>query len=332
MAASSDLLADPGVLPPGPGLEIGDWQAVARQGGLALLHWRRHALAAEAAGVNYQSSAEAAPGPWPWAAVAAEGNRAATLAAVAQAACALQPGGLLLLHGGNDQGIRGSVRAVTRAWGWPGEALVQRAHARVHAFRMAQPPAATAPATDYWQSPGGLRLRADPGVFPGPRLDRGSAVLLQALAILADELPPPQRLLDLGCGGGVLALEAARLWPQAQLDLADGDARAIACAAANLQAQGRRGQLHWWDSAEVPPVRDVDLVLCNPPWHVDGAVDRSPGLAMCRAAGQALAPGGQALVVATRTQPFEPSLAPFGALREIVQDDGFKVLALRRAA
>jgi 16S rRNA G1207 methylase RsmC len=67
------------------------------------------------------------------------------------------------------------------------------------------------------------------GVFSGGGLDLGTAVLLRESA------PPSgaRRLLDLGCGYGVLAVALATACPEAVVDAVDTNERALALCATN---------------------------------------------------------------------------------------------------
>jgi ribosomal protein L11 methyltransferase len=47
-----------------------------------------------------------------------------------------------------------------------------------------------------------------------------------------------RRVLDLGCGSGVLAIAAARVWPRAKIDALDTDPAAVAVARANVRGNG----------------------------------------------------------------------------------------------
>jgi 16S rRNA (guanine1207-N2)-methyltransferase len=72
------------------------------------------------------------------------------------------------------------------------------------------------------------------GVFSADGLDLGTAVLLR------ESEPPAQasRLLDLGCGYGVIAVALAVSCPEAVVDAVDVNARALDLTAANASAHG----------------------------------------------------------------------------------------------
>ena len=70
------------------------------------------------------------------------------------------------------------------------------------------------------------------GVFSGDGLDLGTAVLLRTHTPDAGA----RRILDLGCGYGVLAVAAASAAPNARVDAVDTNERALALTRAALDA------------------------------------------------------------------------------------------------
>lgn len=104
------------------------------------------------------------------------------------------------------------------------------------------------------------------GVFCSGRLDPGS----RALLALAD-LEGARRILDLGCGCGVVGIIAALRAPQAQVGFLDSNARAVEAARLNIETHGLGSRCKVWLSAdplktlsEEPP---FDCVLTNPPYY-----------------------------------------------------------------
>jgi ribosomal protein L3 glutamine methyltransferase len=78
---------------------------------------------------------------------------------------------------------------------------------------------------------------------------------------------PPRRVLDLCTGSGALAVMAALLWPEAEVDATDISPGALAVAARNVERHGvaARVRLHQGDGLEAASGR-YDLILCNPPY------------------------------------------------------------------
>ena len=116
---------------------------------------------------------------------------------------------------------------------------------------------------EYREEPGDVCLNLDPGMAFGTGTHPTTALCLEALE---ERVQPGQRLLDVGCGSGILAIAAARLGAAAVLAL-DIDPVATAVAAANVERNGvagevtvRTGALAEW----VPPGAPLaDIIVSN---------------------------------------------------------------------
>jgi len=298
-----------------------------------VLPWRAPWLLARAAGVAARATAPApGEGRYRQALVHLQKSRSATWQDLAAAWRLLEPGGRLLLCGGNDLGVTSAVKRLAGELDQKAQVLANRRRARIAAFERREGPAPIAPDPTSIALPlpgGGLHpLHAEPGVFSARRLDVGTALLLETLA----EQPPPGRILDLGCGVGPLALWGLARWPDAHATLLDGDARACASATRNAAALGvdARCRIDWWDAEEPCPETGFDLALVNPPFHGGKAVDLRPARTMFTRLAESLAMGGRALIVANRTLPYEASLAEFGAFEAVRTGRGYKIIAFTR--
>ncbi|PPF28838.1 SAM-dependent methyltransferase [Rathayibacter tritici] len=134
-----------------------------------------------------------------------------------------------------------------------------------------------------------LEVVALPGVFAGARLDLGTRALVAALDL--DSLPVGAAL-DLGCGTGVLAAVLARARPDVTVTATDSSRAAVESARATAAANGVAVRVLRDDNASTLEPSSVDIVLCNPPFHSDGAVTDLVARRMLRAAGRVLRPGG----------------------------------------
>ncbi len=98
------------------------------------------------------------------------------------------------------------------------------------------------------------------GVFSHRRVDSGTRLLVEAMT-----LPPEGRVLDIGCGYGVLGIVAARFNPSLDVWLTDVNNRAISLAEVNVsrnyvKATVKQGSLY-------EPVGELkfELIITNPP-------------------------------------------------------------------
>lgn len=326
-AEQHPILWDAGVLGSGPVCELGGWAGAGAQ---VVLTQRAQALAARDAGAEVLE-ADPPPGTFAQAVVHLQKSREASMRDVAAAAACLQPQGELLVIGYNELGIRSFGKQLDRLLGTPGRVRSNRRKGRVLGYARAKlaPPAAPAGQSFSIAEPVDMTLTAEPGVFSAGRLDPGSALLLAHLPKLA----APSRVVDLGCGAGTLGLQALAHFDRSRAVMLDADLRAVRTTRENAARLGleARAAVHWWDAQEpLPELGPYDLALINPPFHTGKAVDMGPAFAMFEHAAAALRPGGQALIVANRTLPYEPALQQLGTLETLEQARGFKLLLLRR--
>jgi 16S rRNA (guanine1207-N2)-methyltransferase len=108
-----------------------------------------------------------------------------------------------------------------------------------------------------------LSLASGSGVFARGRLDIGTAVLFR-------ETAPPQggRVLDLGCGYGVIGLAIAAAVPLATITGVDVNDRAIALANENARAMGVEGRFIACRPEMVPSGDTYDEIWSNPPIRI----------------------------------------------------------------
>lgn len=172
----------------------------------------------------------------------------------------------------------------------------------------------------------------DRGVVPrGPNsllIDAGEAfgtahhATTQGCLLALDELTRRrgfQRVLDLGCGSGVLAIAAARALPRAEIEASDNDPQAIAVARANARCNGVAGRIRMRVAEGLPRgrIRDgsYDLILAN--------ILADPLVALAPDVARALAPGGVAVLSGLLVRQAERVIAAYLAR-------GFAVVDHRR--
>lgn len=102
-----------------------------------------------------------------------------------------------------------------------------------------------------------------------PRADSGALIDL-ALRWAATR-NPPDALLDLGSGSGIIGLELAQAWPESRVILADISAAALAVAAHNSQRLGLAERVRVIQSDWFTAISGrFDLLIANPPYIADG--------------------------------------------------------------
>ncbi|WP_409333200.1 class I SAM-dependent methyltransferase [Trujillonella humicola] len=153
----------------------------------------------------------------------------------------------------------------------------------------------------------GLTVCASGAAFAGPRVDDGTRALLRALPDMA---PDAGTALDLGCGTGVLAAALASARPQLSVLATDQSAAAVVSARATAAANGLAGRIEVTrdDAAARVPAGSVDLVVCNPPFHLGTAVVTAAADRLFAAAARVLRPGGQLWTVYNNRLPHRAAL------------------------
>ena len=116
---------------------------------------------------------------------------------------------------------------------------------------------------------------------------------LRALDRLANDGVVGRNVLDVGCGTAVLAMAAARIWPDAQVRASDIDAVAVDVAGANLAANGLTNRVDCieaagFDHPVLAAAAPFDLILAN--------ILKAPLIALASEMTQRLLPGGHVIL------------------------------------
>jgi 16S rRNA (guanine1207-N2)-methyltransferase len=170
-----------------------------------------------------------------------------------------------------------------------------------------------------------LWVCAHGAAFAGTKVDIGTRFLLEFL----DRMDPAASTsVDLGCGTGILAAALARARPQLSVLATDQSAGAIASASATAAANGlgERVQVLRDDAMSTVADASIDLVVCNPPFHVGTSVHSTASVKLFEAAGRVLRPGGQLWTVFNSHLPYRGQLTrAVGPTRVIGRNTKFTV-------
>jgi 16S rRNA (guanine1207-N2)-methyltransferase len=144
-----------------------------------------------------------------------------------------------------------------------------------------------------------LHMRSLPGVFAHGRLDRGTALLLEAF----EEMDIGGRVLDFACGCGVLGLSLLAAGRATHLTLLDDSAVALESARLSLAANGLEARILPSDGLTELDGR-FDWIVSNPPFHRGVADHLEVAREFFRGAGTFLGENGRILVVFNRHLPY----------------------------
>jgi 16S rRNA (guanine1207-N2)-methyltransferase len=115
-----------------------------------------------------------------------------------------------------------------------------------------------------------LNFETAPTLFSPTRADRGSLAMLSCISF-----EPNDKVLDLGCGYGLIGIYAAKVIGAGHVWMADNDQTAIECAARNLALNGVQ-DVTVVMSDGFRHIREANFtkIVCNPPYHVDFSVPK----------------------------------------------------------
>ena len=244
---------------------------------------------------------------------------------------------LIRLHGQLAPGARviaaGMIKHLPRAAGelleqyiGPLQASLAVKKARLLSATPEQRPVPVSPyPTRYRLDKPALELVNHANVFCREGLDIGTRAFLPHLP----KSLVPQRVADLGCGNGVLAIAFALANPQAELTLVDESYMAVQSAEANwCAALGERpATFRAADGLADQPKDSLDLVLCNPPFHQQQVVGDFLAWRMFQQARAALVTGGELWIVGNRHLGYHAKLARlFRGVQQVAANPKFVVL------
>ncbi|MDF2176784.1 methyltransferase [Aliiglaciecola sp. CAU 1673] len=167
-------------------------------------------------------------------------------------------------------------------------------------------------------------------VFARQQLDIGARFLLE-------HMPDCQgkKVIDLGCGNGVLGLSILQRFAEAQVIFVDESFMAVESARLNVQSNlpERMKDCEFVVSNCLEQLNDsvartIDLVLCNPPFHQQNRITDHIAWQMFNDAKQALKPGGELCIVGNRHLDYFQKLKRlFGGCRLVAGNAKFSILS-----
>lgn len=167
-------------------------------------------------------------------------------------------------------------------------------------------------------------------VFSQQKLDIGTAFLLEHFP----KLESCERIIDLGCGNGLLGLRAAQLYPEANIEFYDESYSAIASARLNAEKnQLASERLHFFhgDCLDQAATNSADLIVNNPPFHQQHSISSHIAKQMFRQSWKALRKGGELWVVANRHLGYHKDLQTIFGNQKVVQSNNkFVILRARK--
>jgi len=164
-----------------------------------------------------------------------------------------------------------------------------------------------------------------PGVFNHGSLDTGTAVLLEHVPA-----PAHGRLLDLGCGSGVIGLSMKATSPELDVTLADVDAFAIRSAQLNSMRLSLAAEIVASDGLQNISGQ-FDYIFTNPPFHQGKDTDYRFAQQLFTDSCKHLKADGQLWLVANRHLAYEEwARESFAQVEVMAQEQGFKLICVQQ--
>ena len=167
-----------------------------------------------------------------------------------------------------------------------------------------------------------LILETQPGLFSPEHADRGTLAMLSTV-----DFQPCMKVMDLGCGCGIVGITAAKKCGEENVVMADIDPNAVETAKKNAvfnQVPGVKAVVsNGFDGVDEA---GFDLILSNPPYQTDFAVAKK----FIEKGFNRLKIGGKMVMVTKRLDWYRNKLRSiFGGVR-VQEIDGYYVFEAER--
>ena len=153
-----------------------------------------------------------------------------------------------------------------------------------------------------------IKAVSRPGVFSHRHLDLGSRALLETMVV-----NPGEKVLDIGCGSGVVALAAVQRAAGVSALSVDSNARAVQCVLEGAKLNNTPSVTGLIDaSGRIPEPGTFDLAVGNPPYYSHYKIAEI----FMQSAKKALKSGGRVMMVTKKSDWF---VARMGQLFQNIQ-------------
>ena len=170
-----------------------------------------------------------------------------------------------------------------------------------------------------------LEIETAEGIFSPKSADSGT------LAMLAEtEILPADRVLDLGCGCGIVGIYCAKTVGEERVSMCDISPEAVEISRKNAERNGvGKIKIYQGDGLSALPDEKFTLILSNPPYHADFSVAKG----FIEGGFRRLELGGRLVMVAKRREWYKNKLcAVFGGVKIAERGGYFVFTAQKRSA
>ena len=169
-----------------------------------------------------------------------------------------------------------------------------------------------------------LLFQTEEANFSPNAIDSGTLAMLQTVDFM-----PEDKVLDLGCGYGVVGILAAKIIGADRVVMCDIAEASIRASCENAKKNGvEQVSIRRSDAYEAVPENDFTMILSNPPYHTDFSVAK----AFIEGGYRRLVVGGKLIMVTKRLTWYKNKLtAVFGGVR-VQEINGYYVFTAEKRA
>ena len=167
-----------------------------------------------------------------------------------------------------------------------------------------------------------ISLETQKGLFSPEHVDRGTLAMLAHV-----NFESGMRIMDLGCGCGVVGIVAAKIAGEENVFMSDADEKAVETARRNAERNGVGGvKIYVSDGFRDVDASGFDMILSNPPYQTDFSVAKG----FIEKGFNRLKIGGKLYMVTKRRDWYKNKMiSVFGGV-EIRETDGYFVFVAER--
>ena len=252
-------------------------------------------------------------------------QKEATFFMLAQALNALVDGGLLVTVAANDAGGK-QIESKLKQFGVSPHSLSKNKSRIVWAIQESIDPNII---EQHLQKGVSQKIKIEDyefttqaGVYGWNKIDKGSKLLIDNL---------PENLsgigADFGCGYGFLTTQIlSKPNKLRKIYALEADYNALQCARENLKNYNQV-EYNWIDLTTEVPIKNLDWIVMNPPFHEGKKADHQIGQKFIEKAYDSLKKKGYLYMVANTHLPYEKTLGHFfTSVEKIDEQQGYKIL------
>lgn len=141
-----------------------------------------------------------------------------------------------------------------------------------------------------------------------------------------------KKILDLGCANGIIGIKAKLQNPEAKIIFSDESWMAVKSARENYSQRFKdEADFFWTNCFEDRSMKDIDLVLCNPPFHQQNTIGDFIAWEMFKDSFEVLRTGGTLIVIGNSHLGYQIKMKKiFGNSKIISTNQKFMVCEAKR--